>query len=88
METLTFNDGTVLAGTILEDGRGLYINIYLEGLSLAEGFIILNNPQLTCRIVANNRENEHIYEGYTELGGINNEFGNCNALLRKGVSAE
>ena len=88
METLTMNDGTVLNGHILEDGYGQVIFVYLDGMSLMDGFMILSNPAKTARIVANNHEVETVYEGYTQLDAINNQFGNCNATLRKGVSAE
>ena len=88
METLTLNDGTVLNGHIQEDGYGQLIFVYLDNMSLMDGFMILSNPGKTVRIVAESHGEEHVYEGYTVLTDINNEYGNCNATLRKGVSAE
>ena len=88
MQTLTFDDGTVVNGTIMEDGYGQQIYVYLTGMNLMQGFMLLSDQSKTSRIVATSYETEKVYEGYTELSAINNQFGNCNATLRKVVSAE
>ena len=82
METITLNDGTTLDGVCTEDDRYLYV--YLDGLSLSEGFGYFSNPNNTIRIVAMNHGNEHIYEGYTVIKAINTEFGNCNLTMQRG----
>lgn len=87
METLTLNDGTVVDGTIMEDGYGQQIYVYLTNMSMMQGFMLLSDQEKTRKIVANSYEEEKEYEGYTELTAINNQFGNCNATLRKVVSA-
>lgn len=88
MQTLTFNDGTTVDGTIMPDGYGQQIYVYLTGMNLMQGFMLLSDPTKTGRIVATSYETETVFEGYTELSAINNQFGNCNATLRKVVNAE
>ena len=83
METITLNDGTVLNGHILNNGDGRLIFVYLDGKSLAEGFLLFSDQSKTIRITENNHGNEHVYENYTEITSINSEFGNCNLTLRK-----
>lgn len=85
METLTLTDGTVLNGHILENGDGMIIFVYCDGMSLIDGFQIFSNPQRISTIIAMNHGNEHVYEGYTELTSINTDFGNCNLTLKKAV---
>lgn len=80
VDRITLNDGTVLEGHILENGDGQMIFVYLDGMSLTDGFVIFNDPERTKRIYAG----EKTYEGYTQLWAINNEFGNCNVTMRKG----
>ena len=82
METLTLNDGTVLSGHCIQSDLNLFV--YLYGMSMADGFALFSDPNKTIRIVENNRGNEHVYEGYTELRAINSEYGNCNMTMRKG----
>ena len=84
MDTLTLNDGTVLTGTILENGDGRTIFVYLEKMSIQQGFLLFIEPEKTRKIIAVSSGNEKIYEGYTQLTAINNEFGNCNITMQKG----
>lgn len=83
MQTLTLNDGTVVNGHILEDASGNVIFVYMDKLSLIEGFALLSDADKTKKIVANSYGNEHVYEGYTTLSAISDEYGNCNAVLKK-----
>lgn len=87
METLTLVDGTELAGSILENGDGKTIFVYLTGLSLTEGYAIFSNPENVETIIAVNHGEEHVYEGYTKITAINTEFGNCNITLRRPANA-
>ena len=84
MNTLTLNDGTVLSGTILENGDGRIIFVYLDNISIERGFMLFIDPGKTGRIVAVSSGHEHVYEGYTQLTAINNEYGNCNITMQKG----
>ena len=83
METLTLNDGTVLEGSILEDGIGLQIYVYLTGMDMMRGFALLSDQNKTSTIVAKSYDVEKVYTGYTALTAINNQFGNCNATLQR-----
>lgn len=83
MRTITLNDGTVLEGTILEGGYDDYILVYIDGMPLAQGFAIFSDASKTSHIVYNNYEKTAVYDRFTELAGINSEFGNCNVMLRK-----
>ena len=85
METITLNDGTVVNGHILEDGYGQMIFVYLDGMNLMQGFMLMSDANKTSVMVANNRGTEHTYTGYTEIISINSEFGNCNLTMRKPV---
>lgn len=85
-EYLTFADGTVVTGHILEDGIGLRIYVYLDGMSLADGFALMNDTMKTNRIVAMNHGVESVYEDYTEIAAISTEFGNCNLVMKKAVA--
>ena len=41
METITLNDRTVVNGHILEDGYGQMIFVYLDGMNLMQGFMLM-----------------------------------------------
>lgn len=83
METLTLNDGTVLDGHILESGDNREIFVYLDGMSIMQGVTLFSDSDKTCRIIAMNYGEEHIYENYTELWSASHEYGNCNLVMRK-----
>ena len=83
-ETITLNDGTELQGHILENGDDRIIFVYLDRLSLMDGFALMSDRNKTIRMVAMNHGNEHVYEGYTEIDSISSAFGNCNLTMRKG----
>ena len=82
-ERITLNDGTVLEGTVLDNGDGRTIFVYLTGLALLEGVLLFSDTTKASRIVAYDRGIEHVYEGYTKLWAVNNEYGNCNLTMRK-----
>ena len=67
METITLNDGTILNGHILEDGFGQRIFVYIDGMSLMQGFMLMSNASKTSVMVANNRGTEHTYTGFTDF---------------------
>ena len=81
METLTLNDGTVVNGHCFEDDMNLFV--YLDEMSLVDGFGLFKEPGRTQRIVALNHGNEHIYDGYTEIYSASHENGNCNLVMRR-----
>lgn len=83
METLTLANGRKLDGSILPNGDGLTIFVYLYGLSILEGATIFSNKGNIATITAMNHGTETVYEGYTEMTSINNEYGNCNIVLRR-----
>lgn len=85
METLTMNDGTVINGHILDNGDGLTIFVYLDGMSIVEGVMIFSDSEKTARITEMNHGTETVYEGYMELWAASHEFGNCNLVMRKAV---
>lgn len=85
METITLNDGTVVNGHILEDGYGQMIFVYLDGMNLMQGFMLMSDSAKTSVMTAENHGVEHVYNGFTEIISINSEFGNCNLTMRKPV---
>ena len=84
METIRLNDETVLNGHILENGDGLIIFVYLDGMSLTDGFRLFSDPNRTVHMVAMNHGVQHVYDGYTEIVAASSEYGNCNLTMRKG----
>lgn len=82
--TLILNDGTVLNGHIMPNGDDRIIFVYLNGLSLAEGFAIFSDPGRIRKITEKiDAETEREYNGFTVITAINMEFGNCNLTLRR-----
>ena len=84
METIRLNDETVVNGHILDNGDGMIIFVYLDGMSLADGFRLFSDTNRTARMIAMNHGVQHVYDGYTEITAVNGEFGNCNLTMRKG----
>ncbi len=82
-ETITLNDGTEINGSVIENGDGRIIFVYLYKMKLTDGFALFSDPNKTIRMIAMNHGNEHIYEGFTEISAINSEFGNCNLTMKK-----
>lgn len=66
METLTLNDGTILANShALLSGRTLWF--YLGSVTFTEAFELMNDPNKTRRIISNSYGDEQEYNGYTDL---------------------
>lgn len=84
MEILMLNDGTAVTGHILDNGDGRIIFVYLDGMSIIQGFTLFSDPEKTGRIIEKRVDTEKIYEGYTNLTAINTEYGNCNITMQKG----
>lgn len=84
MEKLILNDGTQVNGHILPNGDDRIIFVYIDKMSLAEGFVLFSDPEKTKRIVANFYGEETVYEWFTELTSISSEFGNCNITMKRG----
>ena len=82
---LILNDHTILnpAHAILAGG---VLWVYIEGgMTLAEAFEQLSDPEKTCRIEAKEFGTETLYEGYTDLFCITREDdGRINAGLKRG----
>lgn len=89
METLTFNDGTVLeySNAHLSDGR---LFIYIQnGMSMQEVFSLLIDPEKTEKIISNGPGKEKTYEGYTRLMTVNDEGNDLiTAMLKQPEIAE
>lgn len=81
-EKLTLNDGTELVGHLLEtDGR---LFVYVYELTLAEAFEVLDNPEKTKKIVAEQYMSKVTVRGYKHLVAISEEPGGMiSASLRK-----
>ena len=83
METITLNDGTVLNGTVLDNGDGVIIFVYLKDMTVLQGVLLFSDTEKSERIVVHFHGAEHIYEGYTEIYRASHEYGNCNLTMRK-----
>jgi hypothetical protein len=85
METLTLNDGTVFDPAHAIEVNGI-LYVYLDnGITLAEAFELLADPEKTSVITGNAYGNITTYEGYTDLFCIRREDdGQVNAGLKKG----
>ena len=85
MPTVTI-DGIIYDGhCLLSDG---HLFLYLNKMTLAQGFMILSISEKLSVIHENSYGHERDYEGYTKLVAINDEYGNCNATLIKPITEE
>lgn len=81
-EKLTLNDGTEMTGHLLESGSRLFVYVY--ELTLAEAFEVLNDPERTKKIVAEQYGVKATVRGYKHLVAISEESGGMiSASLRK-----
>ena len=81
-QTLTLNDGTVLAGHAFEVDGVLYV--YIDSGTLKSVFPLLSERSKTAVITAEDYGSERTYEGYTKLFALREETdGTVNACLRK-----
>ena len=86
--TITLANGSAFTGSILPNIDNLVIFVYLTQTTMAEGFAAFSVPENVARITETiDPQNENVYEGYTTLVSINNEYGNCNIMLRRPVNA-
>lgn len=83
MEQIILIDGTVLDGHIIDNGDGQVIFVYLNNMSIVDGFNIFSNKERIKKIIASSHGEEFVYNRYTELFSISHEFGNCNIALRR-----
>lgn len=84
-EKLTLNDGTELAGHVIEDGMNLFV--YLDNNTILAAFPILSDPEKTENIVAFRNGQTTEYTGYTHLKSISEENGGrVSAVLLKEVN--
>ena len=83
MEMLILKDGTELEGHVLPNGDGRTIFVYLDGMSIMEGFEIFSEKTRISIIRELSHGEEHIYEGFTEITAISSEYGNCNITMKK-----
>ena len=72
-ETLTLNDGTELAGHLLERGEKLYL--YVTGVTLREAFELLDDPEKTKVIQAERYGAKTTVRGYKRLFSISDDNG-------------
>ena len=83
-QTLTLNDGTVLAGHAFEVDGVLYV--YLDKGTMKSVFPLLSERSKTMVITATDYGEITVYEGYTKLFALREETdGTVNACLRKRV---
>ena len=66
-QRLTLNDGTIFENSsAAENGNGLWLYINSD-FSFADLFAIVNNPEKTKRIIAENMEGKKTFRGYKDL---------------------
>jgi hypothetical protein len=85
-QILILNDGTILTPAHAIPAGGV-LWVYIDGdMTLAEAFELLNDPEKTGTIEANEYGSVTTYEGYTDLYCITREDnGRINAGLKMGV---
>ncbi len=82
-EKLTLNDGTVLPGYCIQDGRNLFV--YLYSITLTDAFALLNDPQKTAEITEDQYEAHRVYSGFDHLSTVSEESGGMvSAVMIKG----
>lgn len=80
METLTFNDGTVITGHCLESDGILFM--YMYSVTLIQAFGVLSVPAKTNKIKEIRNGQETNYTGYNHLFSIREESGMITAALK------
>ena len=83
-EYMTLNDGTVVDGHVMDNGDGITIFVYLDGMDIIQGVMLFSDPDVVSTITAMSYGVEHVYHGYTQIWSASAEFGNCNLTMRKG----
>lgn len=82
-EKLTLNDGTEITGHLIETETRLFL--YMYGITLAEAFNLLNDPEKTKKIVAVRYGETATVKGYKKLMSISVERDDMiSASLKKG----
>jgi hypothetical protein len=81
MEKLILNNGDELQGHILETESRLFV--YLKGISLADAFSLLIDPENTKVIRAERYGEKTTVRGYKKLYSISDENGQICAALKK-----
>ena len=82
-EKLTLADGTEIAGAhVMEDGAALWFYV-LDGMTMAEVFALVNDPEKTGRITARRFGEETVYSGYTDLRSIRKDGTQVSGCLQK-----
>lgn len=81
MTKLTLNDGTEIPdGYAIENSGALMV--FIPGMALADGFALLNNPENTSRIRAEQYGQETTFSGFNHLYSLREESG---GLLSAGI---
>lgn len=81
MEKLILNNGDELQGHLIESNGRLFL--YMQGITLAEAFGLLIEPENTKVIKEERYGRETTVRGYTNLYSISNENGLICAALKK-----
>ena len=86
-ETLTLNDGSfILKARAIVDGRTLWFYVEHDGATLGEIFELMNDPEKTATITADEYGVVTEYQGFTDLFCIRKEEnGQINGGLKKAV---
>ena len=67
-EVLVFNDGSQLYGCAEEfNGK---LAVYIHGKTLADAFAVMNDPNLTVKIISKRNDGEHTFKNYVHLHDI------------------
>lgn len=80
-EKLTLNDGTEIAGHLLESSGVLFL--YMYEITFEEAFELLNNPENVKKIKAERYGATQTVRGYKELYTLSKENGLISAGIRK-----
>lgn len=79
---LILNDGTALDGaSLIRSGLSLFL--YIPGLTLAEVFALLIDPEKTERIEAIDGTTDRVFEHYTKLIAVRDEGNMITAMLTR-----
>lgn len=87
VQKVILTDGTELEGHILDGGNGKTIFVYLTGgVSILTGIALFGDQSKVRTIREISYGHETVYQGYTTIDSVSDEYGNCNIVMRKGDS--